>query len=110
MACRCTEKGMCERDLVRLARADGYFGNSSEDDAAMTNSLNSGKAAVPVHLTSDKESEIDASIDDVHDEITSNISGNKSEVGAAIQRVKEKYDAYCIEDDAYHAEQDQMLV
>lgn len=37
MACRCTEKGMCERDLVRLARADGYFGNSSEDDAAMTN-------------------------------------------------------------------------
>ncbi len=105
MACRCAEKGMCQRDLARLAKASGIIGQASGCDSSMNSNLNSGKNMVPISYTSDTEAELYGAIDEVHNEVSGKISGCSSEISAAIQRVQNQYEAYCIEDDIYHAEQ-----
>lgn len=104
MACRCTEKGMCERDLVRLGKARADMGQASGRDNNMNNNLNNGKAIVPASYISETEGELCSAVDESHNEVSGKIAGTNAEISNAMQRVQEKYEAYCIEDDAFHAE------
>lgn len=110
MACRCTEKGMCLRDIDRLHKAKEYAGQASENDNGMNSELNGGKSIVPASYTSETEGELTSSIDEVHDKVSDKISGAASEISEAIQRVHEKYEAYCIEDKAFHEEQERLAL
>lgn len=105
MACRCVEKGMCLRDMDRLARASGYTGEAAGEDASMNNNLNSGKGTVPSAYTSDTEGELFGAIDEVHNEVSEKISGLSAEINEATARVKAKFDEFAIEDDIYHAQE-----
>ena len=105
MACRCAEKDMCLRDIDRLIKANGYMGEASSEDSNMNSNLENAKGKVPTSYTSDTEGELFGSIDEVHNEVSSNISGCISEISAAEQRVKAKYDEYVIEDRIFHEEE-----
>ncbi|SHI26295.1 hypothetical protein SAMN02745229_02552 [Butyrivibrio fibrisolvens DSM 3071] len=104
MACRCAEKDMCLRDIGRLIKANGYMGEAASEDSSMNSNLDSAKGKVPTSYTSDTEGELFGSIDEVHNEVSGKISGCISEISAAEQRVKAKYDEYDAEDRIYHEE------
>jgi hypothetical protein len=87
-----------------LSKASGFTGDAASDDSEMNNNLNDGKGNVPSSFTSDAESNLLNSVDEVHNEVTDKISGCSSEISEAITRVQSKFKVYCIEDAIYHAE------